>query len=442
VPYRRSVVRDGKSVKIGSFVFRRRFKGIGEIRIQSGTSDHKTFKQYEAAVQDLYSTGNHEALIALKERQCSLRDIHAWWRDRTRTPPWLGAKESTEPLFNKLKEWLEMPQTRARLQATTRVGYSKCMNLLEASCNIPNAAIGKLPKILSAFRETCATANPPKARTFNQTRAALLSFVRQTTEKSSPLYQTIRDVEVITENVWAKKKVNNPLLPSEIDAAFANNTDKRLQDAVWFLCVTGMTPKEFLIDGWEVDASQYAIRIFGRKRSGRYNRLVPRVYQKLTAETNWTYRQLLEAFKDVFPERNLYDLRRTFAVWNNRSGIDMLHTKAYMGHGSNITERYMVQNIAGWLIDDAAKLSHYIASARTETSGVSEARLMLPDDPGQLTRNLQDERLDYFRTLLDEQLEKWHREGKMRRRYIVAKLVSTEDIDSANHRVRKRRRKK
>ncbi len=424
MPYRRSIVRDGKSVKIGSFVFRRRFKGIGEIRVQSGTSDHKAFKQYEAAVQDLYNTGYHEALIALKERQCSLRDIHAWWRDRTQTPPWLGETTSTEPLFDTLKDWLELPQTRARLQATTRAGYLKCLNLLEASCTSKNATMPELPKILSAFRDTCATAYPPKARTFNQTRAALLSFARQTEEKSSPFYQKLRDVEVITENVWAKKKVNNPLLPSEIDAAFANNANKRLQDVVWFLCVTGMTPKEFLDDGWEIDAPQNAVRIFGRKRSGRYNRLVPRVYQKLSAETNWTYRQLLEAFKEVFPNRNLYDLRRTFAVWNNRSGIDVVHTKAYMGHGSNITERYMVQNMAGWFVEDAAKLSHFITSARTETSEVSEARLMLPDDPAQLTKNLQEERLDYFRSLLDEQLDKWHREGKMRRRYKVAKLVS------------------
>jgi hypothetical protein len=299
--------------------------------------------------------------------------------------------------------------------------------MLEASCTDKNADVGDLPKVLVAFREQCITCNPPKARSFNQTRAALLSFARQTREKSSPFYQHIRDVDVITENVWAKKKVNNPILPSEIDAAFVHNTNKRLRDVVWFLCVTGMTPKEFLDDGWEVDAPQNAIRVYGRKRSGRYNRLVPRVYQKLTASKEWTYRQLLEAFKEVFPNRNLYDLRRTFAVWNNRAGIDVLHTKAYMGHGSNITERYMAQNVAGWLIEDATKLSAFIARARTETPAVSDQRLTLPETPEQLARTLQDERLEYFRELLDEQLAKWHREGKMRRAYRVGQLVAADD---------------
>jgi hypothetical protein len=427
MPYTQTRVIDGKSVKIGSFVFRKRFQGVGEIRLQSGTNDTRIFKQYEVAVQDLFANGNLDALIALKEKRCSLRDIYAWWRDKTQTPPWLHDAQTHEPLFEQLRGWLELPQTKARLQATTRVGYLKCVNMLEASCTDKNADVGDLPKILAAFRDQCVAANPPKARSFNQTRAALLSFARQTTEKSSPFYQSIRDIDVITENVWAKKKVNNPILPSEIDAAFVNNTNKRLRDVVWFLCVTGMTPKEFLDDGWEVDASQNAIRIFGRKRSGRYNRLVPRVYQKLTAETDWTYRQLLEAFKEVFPNRNLYDLRRTFAVWNNRAGIDVLHTKAYMGHGANITERYMAQNVAGWLIDDAAKLSTFIARARTEAPDVSDERLTLPETPEQLARTLQDERLEYFRGLLDEQLAKWYREGKMRRAYKVAQLVAADD---------------
>lgn len=255
----------------------------------------------------------------------------------------------------------------------------------------------------------------------------ILSFLRQTQSTSSQLYQRTRSVDVITENTWSKKRVNHPLLPAEIDAAFRSVTNQRLQDVVWFLATTGITPKEFLEDGWEIDESINAIRIFGRKRSGRYGRIVPRLYQKLKASNDWTYRQLLEAFKQVFPTRNLYDLRRTFAVWNNRAGIDALHTKAYMGHGANITERYMAQNVASWLIEDATKLSAFITRSRSETAMVSETRLSLPDSPDQLVRTLQDERLEYFRGLLDEQLLKWYSEGKMRRQYRVGNLISLTD---------------
>jgi hypothetical protein len=280
-----------------------------------------------------------------------------------------------------------------------------------------------IPEVISRYRKICTAAQPQRTRSFNQGRATLLSFLRQTRDTSSVLYQKTRSVEAIIENAWSKKSVNHPLLPSEIDAAFKDTKNDRLQNVVWLLATTGMTPKEFLVDGWEIDESINAIRIFGRKRSGRYGRIVPRVYQKLQAPTDWTYRQLLEAFKEVFPTRNLYDLRRTFAVWNNRSGIDALHTKAYMGHGANITERYMAQNVATWLLEDATKLSAFIVRSRSQTAMVTDERLALPDNPDQLARTLQDEKLQYFKGLLDEQLLKWYREGKMRNHYQVGDLV-------------------
>lgn len=421
------MIRDGKTVSVGSFVFRKRFKGVGEIRIQSGTTDHKTFKQYEAVIESLYDSGNVDALIALKERRCTLREIHAWWRDRTQVPPWSENRTSHEPLFSTLREWIESVDTKSRLQPTTRAGYQKCIKMIEASCKMRDASVQDIPGVLAQYRVLSASANPPKVRSFNQGRAMILSFLRQTQSTSSQLYQRTRSVDVITENTWSKKRVNHPLLPAEIDAAFRSVTNQRLQDVVWFLATTGITPKEFLEDGWEIDESINAIRIFGRKRSGRYGRIVPRLYQKLKASNDWTYRQLLEAFKQVFPTRNLYDLRRTFAVWNNRAGIDALHTKAYMGHGANITERYMAQNVASWLIEDATKLSAFITRSRSETAMVSETRLSLPDSPDQLVRTLQDERLEYFRGLLDEQLLKWYSEGKMRRQYRVGNLISLTD---------------
>ena len=423
MPYTRSVIRDGKTVSVGSFVFRKRFKGVGEIRIQSGTTDQKTFKQYEAAVQDLYSNGNTEALIALKDRRCNLRALYAWWRDRTQTPPWSDDKTIHDPLFNTLREWIESDETKSRLQETTRNGYLKCIKMIEASCKTRDATVKDIPEVISRYRKICTAAQPQRTRSFNQGRATLLSFLRQTRDTSSVLYQKTRSVEAIIENAWSKKSVNHPLLPSEIDAAFKDTKNDRLQNVVWLLATTGMTPKEFLVDGWEIDESINAIRIFGRKRSGRYGRIVPRVYQKLQAPTDWTYRQLLEAFKEVFPTRNLYDLRRTFAVWNNRSGIDALHTKAYMGHGANITERYMAQNVATWLLEDATKLSAFIVRSRSQTAMVTDERLALPDNPDQLARTLQDEKLQYFKGLLDEQLLKWYREGKMRNHYQVGDLV-------------------
>jgi len=424
------VIRDGKTVSVGSFVFRKRFKGVGEIRIQSGTTDHKTFKQYEAAVESLYDSGTVDALIALKERRCTLREIHAWWRDRTLTPPWSEDRTSHEPLFRTLREWIESADTKSRLQPTTRSGYKKCIKMIEVSCKMRDASVQNIQEALAQYRIFCATATPPKVRSFNQGRAMILSFLRQTETTSSHLYQNTRSVEVITESPWTKKTKNKPLLPSEIDAAFGGVSDRRLHDVVWFLATTGMTPKEFLEDGWEIDETINAIRIFGRKRAGRYGRIVPRLYQKLAAHKDWNYRQLLEAFKQVFPTRSLYDLRRTFAVWNNRAGIDALHTKAYMGHGANITERYMAQNVASWLMEDATKLNDYIARSRCEAATISDKRITLPDNPEQLTRTLQDERLEYFTKLLDDQLAKWYSEGQMRHLYKVGRLIASESLSA------------
>jgi hypothetical protein len=406
----------------------RQFKGVGRIRRASGTNDAKVFRQYEAAIQDLFDTGNLNALIALKEGQCSAKDLYMWWRDKTRPVPW---EADNSDLFVELNQWLD----NSTLASTTVVGYRKCIGLLKKHTKTKHASVSDIPQLLEKFRLICAKATPPKVKTFNQTRAVALSFLRKRTgDKQNPVYLKVKNIDVLAENPWTKQKVNNPLLPSEIDAALMKCDDKKLKDVIWFLCLTGMTPKEFLEDGWEIDDKINAVRIFGRKRSGRYARLVPKVYQKLTASKEYSYRQLLEAFKQLFPERNLYDLRRTYAVWNNRAGIEQLHTKAYMGHGSTMTEKYMAQNVASWLLEDAAKLANYIAAERTTVPDVSEQRMSLPDTPEQLTKNLHDERLAYFRELLDEQLTRWYKEGKMRRHYRVDRLIERAELISATER--------
>lgn len=160
MPYTRSVIRDGKTVSVGSFVFRKRFKGVGEIRIQSGTTDHKTFKQYEAVIESLYDSGNVDALIALKERRCTLREIHAWWRDRTQVPPWSENRTSHEPLFSTLREWIESVDTKSRLQPTTRAGYQKCIKMIEASCKMRDASVQDIPGVLGTVPRTKCISEP------------------------------------------------------------------------------------------------------------------------------------------------------------------------------------------------------------------------------------------------------------------------------------------
>ena len=95
MPYTQTRGIDGKSVQIGTFVFRKRLQGVGEIRLQSGTRDARIFKQYEVAVHDLYANGTLDALIALKDKRCSLRDLYTWWRDKTQPPPWLHSAQTT-----------------------------------------------------------------------------------------------------------------------------------------------------------------------------------------------------------------------------------------------------------------------------------------------------------------------------------------------------------
>jgi len=427
---------DGKKVRVGTFMLVRQFKGIGRIRIASGTNDPKTFKLYETALQDLYNTGNAAALTALKNKKCTPRELYLWWRDKTTQAPW---QTEDRDLYTEITNWL----SSSTLADTTIVGYKKCVDLLRKYTKIQTARVSDLPSLLIQFKKICESKRPPKAKTFNQTRAAALSFVRKTTEdKTNPIYLAIKNIDIISENLWSKKRVNNPLLPAEVDAAFTKTPNDELRDIVWFLCLTGMTPKEYLSDGWEVDGTLNGVRVFGRKRSGRYARIVPRVYQKLAPLPQKSYRTLLEEFKKVFPGRALYDLRRSFAVWNNRAGIDQLHTKAYMGHGASMTEKYMAQNTASWLIEDAAKLATYIARDRTSAVTVLEERLTLPSTPDELTRNLQDERLDYFRELLNEQLKTWHTSGKMRRLYKVDRLVSIQQPPNASAAQSKRRGEK
>ena len=51
----------------GSLVIKRSFKGIGQIRRASGTSDEKTFDEIRDMMGKLYDTGKHTILEEIRD---------------------------------------------------------------------------------------------------------------------------------------------------------------------------------------------------------------------------------------------------------------------------------------------------------------------------------------------------------------------------------------
>lgn len=67
--FRQTRTVNGKKVPTGSLMIDKRFRGIGRVKVASGTLNKTTFNAYMTALNDLYSNGVFDPIIALKERR-------------------------------------------------------------------------------------------------------------------------------------------------------------------------------------------------------------------------------------------------------------------------------------------------------------------------------------------------------------------------------------
>jgi hypothetical protein len=427
--HRQKKVVDGKTVEVGSFVLDRSYGQVGRIKRSTGTKSSKVYRQILDHFNDLYETGNHRPLIAVRDGKATPLDVLNYFKgDRSAAPPW---ETDSVLLIESFEQWLD----QCHLAPRTVAGYRSYLSRMQSVCDRQTLR-SELPQVVLDFRKECVSLG--LTTMFNRTKAACQSYVKNTLGgKQNRLYQELSDVPVIPENTAKKGARNNPFTtPLELVAVTkSQGYDKRVLELTWFMCLTGCGPKEFLEDGYEVEPLSNAILIKGQKRKGRVRR-VPLIYDDLKPEPWCGYGQLSRDFQKMFPGRTLYDCRRTFRQWIQRSGIPTNHANYYMGHSKSVDETYLSEDVTRWLREDFVKLDKWLDQQLSEIHESEDVEIKRKSSPFDSTDNLHEKPLDFFREILQRRLDDWYASGVMRRYYLV-ELIDTGESRSGRRRSEK-----
>ena len=404
-----------KEPSVGTYVVDRRFPSpIGRIKKSSGMTSERRFTQLLASLQSVYEKGRTEDLLALKNGIVSPVEFLAAFEDGAmRGEDW---NLLTLDLSTALHDWLE----HADLARTTYVGYKNCIiQLLRQGDAGQNYTVGNLTRLLSDYRYSCAQLETH--RSFDQTRAVCLSFARDKAQKKkgSELYSDIRSIPIFGKKAGPKEAKNKPFTPQELDKLLftADEYVKRYQAWIWFLCLTGMGPKEFVDDGF-ISGENY-IEIFGRKRQSRHRR-VPKIYEVPDGKKP-SYMTLRRVMKKL-GNRTPYDCRRTAIVWWDRAGIDRDHGTFYAGWEMTTTlrGRYKQEDVNRWLTEDAGKLRDWVSHSISNTDLPTATPVVIAKSPDELGSTRQADSMDQIKEELNRVLAGWKEHGFLQNEYRVS----------------------
>lgn len=325
----------------GTPQLRRRFRGLGELRIASGTSDSRLVKLLDAMLLTLFNTGRLDILRAIKARR--LRPLEVWEQYRAGKVDNLPSEAAFKPLGATWERWA--PALKATPAHRRDVGnYGKRLAKLAGKM----ATVRELPAALLAFRVQCDS----KPVTFNRARAAAQAFLRDTVGRRSDVYGQVVEIGTLKAG---SRKVMGGLSPQEA-IGVARALPRSLAGQWLAMCVSGMGPGE-LEGAWEPEGD--GLRIHGTKRESR-DRLVPWLLEipRPRHQAATLRKALRKHQKGLTP----YVGRRTFAHWMEEAGIPRARRRLYMGHAAgDVTDLYEGHDVKRFLPEDAGRLRTYLA---------------------------------------------------------------------------------
>lgn len=325
-----------------TLIIDRTFKGVGRIKLRTGTTLPAVRRKLNRMLDVLANEGRVDLLRAVRDRQITLMQLHDAYQRKALDQLPTGA--TSQPLISAMRTWIES------LGVSVKHGIS-----LEMSCRYlerqrANAAIADLPMVLDELRRTLGRSHP---RSFNIARSAASAFVRQTFKRSHPLYQHVLAVELVPVKSTQRR---HPLTVVEMRTLFPAPAVDPLDAIAWGMATTGMGAGEYW-GRWSAHPDR--IHIEGTKREGRVRDVplvlplaVPRMHRR--------------TFEDKLRERTAraivpYDLRRTYANWLEAAGITRTRRRLYMGHGvGDVTGLYELHEVASFLEADGATLRAFV----------------------------------------------------------------------------------
>lgn len=332
-----------------------RILGKGEnprLQVSSGTDDPKLYAELLVMVRQ-FAERQPDLIRELRDHHLTpLQAYHQLWL----TGKWLrytGRAAHARPLLTALESWAK--KKRAKLSEATRQARLLFVERIRAIAK-PTSTLAQLPTILERHRERCE--DDDTASTFNHDRNYARAFLRDTVKKSDPLYLAVADLQPLKVT---PKRGRHPQTPDG-----ARVIAQRLggaAGAIWLsLCYTGMNPKEFFRDGWEVDYQLGAVHIHGEKRAPR-QRFIPLLAVPVVPTlTQAGFKSALQRAKiGVTP----VDARRSYHMWLAGAKIQKAPRDYFAGHKFKDMEGLYTQPgesmpiIREWLADATPKLQVY-----------------------------------------------------------------------------------
>lgn len=322
----------------GTYEIDRIIETIGRVRLRTGTKDKRVAQRYENMLDALPLA----VVKLIAARQLSLRVAYdAWTAGQLRGLP---TGESILPLIVTMRAWVEKPKNPVSDKQTVQRAW--VVAYFEAQA--PQALIRDLAPLLSAMRLVYAD----RGASFNRTRATCQAFLRDFVGTLHRDYDAVSAIDRLPERPKFARHICTVQEARAIAAALAPPWN----GIWWALCCTGMNPKEFWQDGWQVIGA--GVEIHGRKRPAR-NRVVPLVVVPPAPQGRAAgFAEALErAGLGVTP----VDARRSYARWLDEIGLPDYRQDAYTGHGPKaMRELYKWGDITAWLAEDGRKLRAHV----------------------------------------------------------------------------------
>lgn len=322
----------------------KQFKGVGRIALASGTNKVGLFNAINHMLDDMYDRGRLDDLKAIQSRHVTPMQAYNTWKSGKLVG--VASVAHVTPLKETLTEYLENKQCAP----DTLRGYNNCLNQMLKKAK-PTATIADLPNVLESYKRHCEKNGISKS--FNQTRAMVLGYLKKAFKPSSEIYREVLSIEVIP---YQRIRKPNPQTVAQI-TALCEKLKPDVAAMVWTMCTIGTIPKEYLKDG--IEDLGYGIHIKGKKRTSR-DRIVPRVLAPIQPVLQ--SEALTEKIKEVDASIALKDFRNTYMVWMEEAGLLPSHRKAYAGWNTSgsMQDLYLEQDMKKYLEADAQKLRAYI----------------------------------------------------------------------------------
>ena len=328
----------------GTFILDRVMRGVGRIKLASGTTHRPTVRLLNEMLTGLFERGRLDLLAAVRDRV--LTPLQVWDAYRANELERLPTAAMLVPLSVAFTAWCERARVSARHVESRRQSGRYLSNFGRV-----DSRVAELPAILLSARRAMEAKG--HAVTFNRLKSAAQAFVRDTLGKAHPLY---REVQGVPRLVEVQTVIRRPQRVAQL-ATLASALDEATRAAIWSMASTGMGPAEYW-GSW--DRRVGYIHVAGTKREGRVRdvpdlgRCTPPALSRQAFED-----RLINAGAPIKP----YDLRRTFANWLEAAHIPRTRRMLYLGHGAtDVTSLYELHEVLTFLATDGDKLRAFIAT--------------------------------------------------------------------------------